>query len=136
MAASTPFSLWLRGLPAPFDSRRFSNQNLDYVWHNYVESWMITIEEKRFAGETSSAQQDTHQSVAQLLKHGSGEPCATMRGWRPVEYRGHYLIRFEKTTPDDGWIEINRERCTRDDLLTLLATGRAIPRSKDARLTA
>lgn len=121
----SPFSLWLRALPKPYDSGSVSNQNLDYIWHRYREAWIITIEEKRFAGAVSFAQRDTHGIVRQLLQAGSGAECLTARGrWVRVEYRGHYVVTFEKTTPDDGWLSIDGKRRTKDDLLALLRTGR------------
>lgn len=111
---TTAFSRWLRGLPSPHDSRNFSNQNLDYIWHNYREHWFITIEEKiRGGGDkyslSAQAQQDTHGIVAQLLKHGDGRLVDTLfRGKRAVRYRGHYLVAFQNETPDDSkYITIN-----------------------------
>lgn len=125
VATQTAFSDWLRSLPFPLDSKRISNHNLDYIWHNYPDGWFITIEEKCYGGESSFAQRDTHGLVAQLLKVASGAECLTARGQRRrIDYRGHYVIRFECTTPDDGWMEINGERSTRDDLVVLLTYGR------------
>jgi len=124
----TPFSNWLRELPPPYNSRFVSLHNLDYIWHYYKEDWFITIEEKQHGGYCTEAQRDTHAIVYQLLKLGSDLKewvVSTMRNVpKHVEYRGHYVIRFEKTTPDDSeWIEINKERKTRDNLLALLRTG-------------
>jgi len=120
----TPFSHWLRALPAPLDSASVSNQNLDYIWHNYRASWFITIEEKRYGASVSAAQSDTHNIVRQLCEYGSGQEIETMRGKRKVEYRGHYVVRFEQTTPDDSrWIMVNDEFADKESLLDLLRTG-------------
>ena len=120
----TPFSHWLRALPDPLSSRVISNQNLDYIWHNYRESWLITIEEKRHGGSVPPAQQDTHYIIEQMLTASSGLRVQTLRGIRPIEYRGHYVIRFENTTPDDGRIWINDTQATKHDLLRLLSGGK------------
>jgi hypothetical protein len=105
--ASTPFSDWLRGLEYPLDSRVFSNHNLDFIWHNYRENWFITIEEKRYGARCTGAQRDTHGVITQLLEIASGSEVKTMRGLRKADYRGHYVVRFERTSPDDSeWIRV------------------------------
>jgi len=121
----TPFSAWLRELGPPLDSRNISNQNLDYVWHNYRESWIITIEEKRFGAWCNRAQSDTHGIVSQMLSNSSGMQVQTLRGIRPCEYRGHYVIRFSQTTPDDSdTIIINGQPVDKAALMRLLETGK------------
>lgn len=116
----TPFSEWLRALPAPLSSRNVSNQNLDYVWHDYRRNYILTIEEKRFGRAPTAAQNDTHGVVAQMLAFADGHPVLTLKGMRPVRYFGHYVIRFENTNPDDGRLWINGRLCTRDRLVKLL----------------
>lgn len=130
--AATPFSQWLRDLPAPLDSSVISNQNLDYVWHNYrTPSWLILLEEKRFAGAQNAAQKDTHNIIAQLLELSSGATVKTMRDERAVEFRGYYLIVFEKTTPDDSdWVTVNGTKydAPKETITRLLTEGRlAVP---------
>lgn len=125
---STPFSDWLRSEQCPegLSSRFFDCQNLDYIWFNYREGWLITVEEKQFGKSISANQSDTHQIVQQLLEIGakSGIPVQTLRGERAIEYRGHYLIVFSGTTPDDSeWIKINGKVCSKDGLLHLLESG-------------
>lgn len=122
--ASTPFSLWLRDLPKPLDSKNYDNQDLDYVWFSYRSGWFITIEEKIYSGYLTSAQSDTQNIVAQMLEASSGKFFRTMRGKRRIEYRGHYIIVFEKTTPDNGWIKINGQVVAKDDVLYLLRYGK------------
>ena len=118
---ATPFSHWLRQLPTPLDSRNVSNQNLDYVWHDYRRNYLLTIEEKRFGGTATSAQQDTHGVIAQMLANSNGLHVHTARGVRPVTYFGHYLVRFQNTTPEDGNMWINGIESTKTDLLEILA---------------
>jgi len=104
----TPFSDWLRSLEHPLNSQIISLHNLDYIWHNYRKHWLITIEEKRYGGQSTAAQRDTHGIVAQLLTIASGSMVSTYyRGRQSIEYRGHYIITFQNTTPDDSdWIKI------------------------------
>lgn len=133
----SPFSNWLRALPAPYDSAYVSLHNLDFIWHYYKEDWFITIEEKQFGGKSRDAQWDTHGVVYQLLRMGSDLGKGIRTGLRRrrieklVSYKGHYVIVFEKTNPDDsGWIRIKGPGAgktgkiiTKIDLLYLLRTG-------------
>lgn len=127
---SSNFSEWLRQLPPPWDSREggFSNHNLDFIWHNYKERWVITIEEKTRGGTVSYSQEHTHAVIAAMLEAASGQYLniryAGKIEHRPVEYRGHYVVRFQNTTPDDsGWITINDQIVTRQEVLEWLRTG-------------
>jgi len=125
---STPFSDWLRSAQCPeeLSSRFFDCQNLDYIWFNYREGWLITLEEKQFGKSITANQSDTHRIIQQLLETGAknGVPVQTMRGKRKIEYRGHYLVVFSRTMPDDSeWIKINGKVCGKNDLLHLLRFG-------------
>lgn len=134
----TEFSRWLRKLPGDLSSSRFSCHNLDYIWHNYKDDWFITIEEKRNGGRCTSSQKDTHRIVYQMLKKASEflkDKQKTLRvglnGNRRavVDFRGHYVVIFEKSTPDNStWILINNERFDKPEakktILTLLKTGK------------
>ena len=122
---STEFGLWLRRQHQQMiGSHTYSAQNLDYIWHNYKQNWLITIEEKRYGSRCTFAQRDTHGIVAQMLEMASGTQCRNERGQLvKVEYRGHYVIVFSNTNPEDGAIRINNQPATTDDLLRLLTTG-------------
>lgn len=125
---STEFGIWLREKYQKWiGSHTFSAQNLDYIWHNYLENWIILIEEKRYGGMMNKgarrAQEDTHGVVAQMLAIASGSVVNTMRGPRKCDYRGYYRIVFENTSPDDGGMTINGEPATEKDLMRLLYTG-------------
>lgn len=122
----TPFSAWIRALPNPLDSTNFDCQNLDYIWFCYRAGWFITIEEKRFGGKSRSAQSDTHSIIAQLLTLASGQPIQTMRGKRPIVYRGHFTVVFENTMPDDStWVSVNNVRSNNPNerIIQLLKKG-------------
>lgn len=121
----TPYGAWLRTRHQErIGSHRFSAQNADYFWHEYRESWFIVMEEKRYGAKQTLAQQDTHGIVVQLLEMASGSVVRTMRGPRAVEFRGYYLIVFDRTNPEDGGLSINGIRASKADLLCLLDTGR------------
>lgn len=129
----TPFSCWLRELgsqyPAYYSSQIISNQDIDFVWHNHKENWLIILEEKRFGGMRNKgaefAQDDTHSIVAQMLQHSSGITVRNGRGKLiQVEFRGYYKVVLENDTPDNGGISINGKEATKSDLRRLLATGR------------
>lgn len=123
---STEFGLWLRNQPQ-LESSRFDAENLDYIWFAYRNGWLITVEEKRHGASPSNAQNDTHSIVKQMLENASGNEYKTMRGKRKIEYRGHYLIQFEKTNPDDSkWIKINGVECTKMELIFLLVNGKLV----------
>jgi hypothetical protein len=122
----TPFSQWLRQLEAPLDSANCDCQNLDYIWFHYRPGWFITIEEKRFGATQSRAQGDTQAIIAQMLAIASGAKVETIRGIRAVGYRGHYVVSFEKTTPEDSeWVEINgiKHLNVKEVILLLLKNG-------------
>lgn len=114
----TPFSQWLRDTEI-----RASCHDIDFVWHNYRDGWFITIEEKTHNGISSSAQLETQAIIFQMLRAASGRKCLTAKGWRDIEYRGHYKIVFARTTPDDGPFTINGHPATPDDLKHLLRKG-------------
>jgi hypothetical protein len=124
---ASPFSRWLRtSYQKHIGSHTFSCQNLDYIWHNYRQNWLITIEEKRFGGMRNKnalkAQNDTHGILVQMLRIASGAIVKTLRGLRKAEYRGHYNIVFDAELPEDG-MTINGERSSIADLVWLLKTG-------------
>lgn len=120
----TPFGAWLRTKHQErIGSHRFSAHNGDYFWHDYRDSWFIFMEEKRYRGKQTKSQRDTHGIVTQLLEKASGAVVETMRGPRPVEFRGYYLIVFDKTSPEDGEFTINGMKANEVELLHLLETG-------------
>ncbi len=123
----SPFSEWLRKLSQPLDSSVISNHNLDYIWHNYRQNWLILIEEKQFGGHQTFAQHDTHSIVDQMLHYASEHNCMVKnaRGKMIQEnYRGYYLVVFENTNPEDStWISINGRLATKQELYCLLSTG-------------
>lgn len=127
----TPFSKWLRKLEAPLNGKHVSLQNLDFIWFSYLQDWIITMEEKRNGADSDWSQCGNHGVLTQMLTRGSGQIYRTLRGPKPVEYRGHYIVSFEKTSPDDSaWIKINGTKFMgdlgREKLMSLLKRGQAL----------
>lgn len=130
---ATAFSDWLRsdevknlGLGKDFAGA----SDLDFIWFPYLEGWYITIEEKCFGCKPDKSQKDTQGILAQHLHLGSErkQRIDTLRGKREIEYRGHYVISFEKTNPNDSdWININGEKKTKHDVIQLLRYGKIYP---------
>lgn len=124
----TPFSEWLRQLSKPLDSSVISNHNLDFIWHNYKQNWLILIEEKRWGANQTFSQRSTHSVVDQMLQFASDNGCKVKDAYNRlvrIDYRGYYLVKFEKTTPDDSkWIVINGTKCGKPELMQLLSTGK------------
>lgn len=129
----TAFSRWIRNLPSPLDGQQCSNQNLDYIWFSFRQNWFITIEEKTNGKEYSSNPSDlsqiqSHNLISQMLSFASGNTFNISFGnserIEKVEYRGHYVVGFDKTCPSDSKsIKINKEEYTTLELIHLLRTG-------------
>lgn len=124
----TPFGNWLRMTHQDEIGSHiaFSTTNLDYVWHNYIESWFILIEEKKYGSTSDFAQIDTQGVLCQMLDYVNPQQLVveTARGLRLVDYRGFYRIVFSNTHPDNSRkITINDCPASSDDILELLKTG-------------
>ncbi len=126
----TEFSKWLRKLDNPLDSSSIDCNNLDFMWFNYREGWFITIEEKRYGKQQSKNQRESQSILYLMLKKGSGETgliVPTMRGKRRIQYRGHYVIIFEQTDPENSqWCKVNnvKHNNVRDVIIDLLTNGK------------
>lgn len=127
----TPFGKWINRLNYPYNSINFDFNDVDYIWFGFKMAWFITLEEKRYGKNPTDTQKDTFNIISQLLKIASGNVVETMRGRRRIEYRGHYFIVFENTTPEDSqWIKINDivyqggKSAVRDAILYLLWNGK------------
>lgn len=137
----TPFSKWLRSIGGRFSAHNeFSSyhlvaQNLDFICYWYRQGWFITIEEKRYGATSNQNQRDTHGVVSQMLTIASGATVATLNAKRrkkatkeSIEYRGHFVVSFQNTTPDNSeWVKINNKRYidVKNVVLSLLHCGSA-----------
>ena len=74
-AESTPFSLWLKEEPDLDSAARvaaLSISDVDFVVHQYLKNNIMLIEEKRYGGDSRTAQKDTLSVVNQMLKVANG----------------------------------------------------------------
>lgn len=117
-STGTPFSAWLRNT-----NFQVSIHDIDYVWHNYAENWFMTLEEKTHGAPQSQSQKETQGIIFQMLRSASPRLCLTRNGWNIITYRGHHLIVFENTNPDDGAIYLDNIEITKEELLEFLRTG-------------
>jgi hypothetical protein len=119
------FTQWTRSLGAGFTSKSCDCQDIDHtwphrcIWNRHLSHWFIVIEEKSHGGTQSAAQDDTHAILDQMLRFASDQQCEVecgigdKRQRRRVEYRGYYLIVFEKFGPlDSSWVTINGRKFT------------------------
>lgn len=109
-AHSTEFGLWLRDQPEIDSALGFVASNIDYIWANYkTGDWML-IEEKRFNKKPKFYQSNLFKKMDAACRGADG-------------YFGFHTIIFEKTSPDDGWIELDDKRVTPSELLAFLRFG-------------
>jgi hypothetical protein len=125
IAQGSALGLHFRNLPKPLDSSNVSITDLDFVIFHYRRGWFMTIEAKQFGARPSKSQQEIFDIISEFLTRVSGMIVTTMRGDRPIEYRGHHLVQFEKTTPDDSqWIRVDGVQITRNEWIVFLESGR------------
>lgn len=106
-AHSTEFGLWLRQQSSIDSKLGFVTTNLDYIWHNYKTGAWMAIEEKRFCAEVSFSQDSIFRLVDRAFQTDN-------------QYQGLHILRFERTSPDDGRIWLNNRLVTPSELLAFL----------------
>jgi len=105
---STEFGLWLREQDELDSKRGFVATNLDYIWTNYKTGEWMLIEEKRCMSDVTFSQAEQYKVIHRA--------CLS-----DANYRGCHLIQFERASPDDGEIYLNKRKITREQLLAFLA---------------
>jgi len=105
---STEFGLWLRK-QEKIDSRKygFVTTNIDYVWKNYRTGKYMFIEEKRYMSDVRFYQKNIFNEIDRACKNDEN-------------YCGFYVLKFEKTNPNDGKIYLNDIEITKEDLFKFL----------------
>jgi hypothetical protein len=117
---STEFGLWLRAQPE-IDSRKSINEayaanNIDFMWQDYRSAKWMLIEEKRYMSALTDSQKLMYPVIDLACSNDSN-------------YKGFFVIKFEKTNPEDGQIFLFRidGKChlhggniTRQELLNFL----------------
>ena len=104
---STEFGLWLREQEQIESGRGYVTTNLDYVWYNYKTGQWMLLEEKRYGAGLTFPQ----RKMFGLLDDVASSD---------VMYLGFYLIVFERTSPNDGGVDLNGSRISACDLLEFL----------------
>ena len=104
---STEFGIWLRNQKELDSSLGFTATNIDYVWRNYKTGEWMLIEEKRYRGVPKFYQIEIFKMLDNILKINN-------------KYKGFHVIVFENTSPDDGWIKIDNNIKTKNELIEFL----------------
>lgn len=102
------FSAWLRNQPE-IDSKAegFITTDIDYLWRNYkTGEWMI-LEEKTHGATVPRWQGEFLQLIDKLGAHDK-------------LYKGCFLVRFEKTSPENGRIMVNKKLLTKNEFIKFL----------------
>jgi len=106
---STEFGMWLRLQDDICSSQGYVATDIDYVWKNIYTGYWIIIEEKRFAKELGylNNPRPFQQNLLQKLNNILIESDEL--------FNGIWILKFERTNPDDGKIfikYINKEKYT------------------------
>jgi hypothetical protein len=126
--SKTPFSQWVRiyGPDSEANTDAIDIEDIDYIVFGYLTGDLMTLEEKQNGATSSDAQGDTHHVVTQMLRLASGKVVDTQRGPRAITYRGHHLIQFDKTGPEDGGIRVDGKAVTKEELARFINFGKPL----------
>jgi len=100
--------MWLRIQPEIDSKLGYIATNLDYIWENYkTGDWML-IEEKRYMADVTWSQKKQYEKLYKNIEKNKSK------------FRGIHLIQFEKTSPEDGKIFLDRKEITKKELIKFL----------------
>ena len=103
---STQFGLWLRKQPEIDSGLGFVTTNIDYIWENYHSGCWMLLEEKRFMSDLTYSQKKQIDKLVKSIKDD--------------KFQGFHLIQFEKTSPEDGRIYLDRKEIMSSELIDFL----------------
>ena len=106
---STEFGLWLREQEELDSKLGYVATNLDYIWSNYKTGQWMLLEEKRYMSEPTFSQHEQFNKIHKACLGDTG-------------YCGLHLIQFEKTSPEDGAIFLDRHEISKAELVKFLQT--------------
>lgn len=124
----TPLGDWIRSQPE-LDSRLgYDLEDWDriytrqYFWHQFMHGHIMLVEEKQYDREMTFAQVDTLGIIHQAIQHSFRNPSFRIKRKNPtrptkIAYYGYNLIQFERTSPTDGIIRVNKIKITEQELL-------------------
>ena len=104
---STEFGLWLREQHLISSKVGFVATNLDFVWNNYKTGEWMLLEEKRYMSDVTWSQKKIYKLLFSNIEKNK-------------TFKGIHLVQFEKTSPEDGGIWLNRKRITGHDFMLFL----------------
>ncbi len=88
----TEFSDWSREQTEISSEKGFTPSNVDFLWRNYKSGKWMLLEEKRYSANLKRWQKELFLVLHNSIKDNN--------------YKGFYIVQFEKTSPDDGGITI------------------------------
>lgn len=104
---STEFGLWLREQPEIDSKNGYLATNIDFMWSNYnTGEWML-IEEKRYMAEPREWQRKLFTILNFVCE-------------LDPKYKGFHYIKFERTSPEDGKMYLDKKEVSRDELIEFL----------------
>lgn len=139
----TAFSRWVRS-QKELDSRRdgIVIYDLDMIVHRYkydhdrLYQCIMLVELKRHGAELTDSQRDTLAVFGQFLRNDRRTSTKGRRaqvGSRPTKVIsvirnrrvtcrafGVHILTFQRTNPDNGWVQWDKRRITKDQLIKLL----------------
>lgn len=104
---STEFGLWLREQKEISSNIGYIATNLDYIWENYKTGEWMLIEEKRYKADVTKCQKTQYKNLFKNIT-------------KSKYFKGIHLLQFEKTSPEDGKIFLNRKEITKEQLINFL----------------
>jgi len=102
------FSEYIRNHPDLDSSKGYTCTDIDFIFTNYKTGEFIVVEEKCYEKKPSKSQLITYKQLD-----------IAYRTAFPDKYKGVYIIQFTKTSPENGFIMINRRKATEETLLRL-----------------
>lgn len=105
---ASSFSDWIREQKRLESKIGFVTTNIDFLWRNYKTGQWMFIEEKQYMADVNYPQRKSFQMIHSKVKND-------------FDYCGFHLVQFEKRSPEDGKIYLNRKLITKERLLDFLA---------------
>ena len=105
------FSKWVRE-NLPDSSTGIVLTDLDFILYDYKRKKIALMEIKTRNSNLKYAQGEIFKNIHKWIKAGISD------GW---EYKGFYLIKFEKTNFEDGKCFINGKNVTEKELTEILS---------------
>lgn len=103
----TDFSNWLRKQPEIDSKVGYNTTDIDFVWEDYKADYFMLLETKEYMAEVTFSQRKLFNRLHNALQNING-------------YKGYHLLQFEKTSPENGKIYLDRKEITKAELIKFL----------------